>query len=193
VSGDWLECHLKDPNLRIYDCSTQLVFEEDGDRPYRVVDCLEQHEEGHIPGAGYLRLQADFSEEDSPFGMTLASPERVAEAFEKNGVSDETRVILYSRGSLSWATRFWWMLRWLGFDDAAVLDGGFDKWTADRRETSIEPCGYLERNPFTLYRFDSRMQRNSSLRFVLKRYRLPLRWPDRVSPLCALQPFSDKP
>ena len=142
VSGDWLERHLEDTNIRIYDCSTQLVFEEGGDRPYRVVDGLEQHKKGHIPGAGYLRLQADFSEENSPFGMTLSSPERVGEAFAQNGVSDETRVVLYSRGSLSWATRFWWMLRWLGFDNVAVLDGGFDKWTGDGRQISTEPCWY---------------------------------------------------
>ena len=38
------------------------------------------------------------------------------------------RVVLYSIGTMMWATRFWWMLRSLGFDDAAVLDGGLDKW-----------------------------------------------------------------
>ena len=44
-----------------------------------------------------------------------------------------SRVVLYSIGSMMWATRFWWMLRSLGFDGAAVLDGGFDKWKAEGR------------------------------------------------------------
>ena len=43
--------------------------------------------------------------------------------------------MLYSIGSMMWATRFWWMLKSLGFDGAAVLDGGFDKWKAEGRPT----------------------------------------------------------
>jgi thiosulfate/3-mercaptopyruvate sulfurtransferase len=128
--------------LRIYDCSTQLVFEQGGDRPYRVVDCREEHEAGHILGAGCLDLQGDFSTQDSPFAMTLADPETVARAFAKEGVADNTRVILYSRRSVSWATRFWWMLRWLGFDHAAVLNGGYDKWIADERPVSTRDSAY---------------------------------------------------
>jgi len=142
VTGDWLEQHLDEPNLRLFDCSTQLIFEESGDRPYRVINCHEEHEAGHIPGAGYFDLQSDFSVPDSPFAMTLSDPETVSNAFARNGVADGTRVILYSRRSVSWATRFWWMLRWLGFDNAAVLDGGYDKWVADGRQISTAPCRY---------------------------------------------------
>ena len=47
--------------------------------------------------------------------------------------------MLYSIGSMMWATRFWWMLRALGFDRAAVLDGGFDKWKAEGRPTESGP------------------------------------------------------
>ena len=49
-------------------------------------------------------------------------------AFGRHGLGEGARVVLYSIGSMMWATRFWWMLRSLGFDGAAVLDGGFDKW-----------------------------------------------------------------
>ena len=142
VSCDWLERHLDDFGLRIFDCTTQLVLEEGGDRPYRVVSCQEEHNARHIPGAGYFELQRDFSRNGSPFGMTLAEPDQVARSFAGNGVGNGTRVILYSRRGVAWATRFWWMLRWLGFDNAAVLDGGFDKWVADGRATSSDPCAY---------------------------------------------------
>jgi thiosulfate/3-mercaptopyruvate sulfurtransferase len=51
--------------------------------------------------------------------------------------------VLYSIGSMMWATRVWWMLRALGFDGAAVLDGGFDRWQAEGRAVeSGEPRGY---------------------------------------------------
>ncbi|MEX0282884.1 MAG: sulfurtransferase, partial [Arenibacterium sp.] len=142
VSTEWLAANLDDPNLRIFDCSTVLKFEDGGKRPYRVLNCAEEHNAGHIPGAGYFDLQEDFSDDDSPFGMTLASPETVAAAFARAGVDDSKRVVLYSRRSISWATRFWWMLRWLGFDNAAVLDGGFDKWVAEDRPLSTNANSY---------------------------------------------------
>ncbi len=142
VSTDWLSAQLDNPDLRIYDCSTVLEFTEGGKRPYRVVNCRNEHDAGHIPGADILDLQQDFSDDESPFCMTLGTPERVRAAFEKAGVSDAARVVLYSRRSPSWATRFWWMLRWLGFDNAAVLDGGFEKWAAEGRPLSTEPSRY---------------------------------------------------
>lgn len=142
VSAEWLEQHLDDPELRIYDCSTILDFNTGDDRPYKVVSCQPEHDAGHIPGALWLDLQNDFSRADSAFAMTLDSPERVAAAFERAGVDNESRVVLYSRRSISWATRFWWMLRWLGFDRAAVLDGGFERWQADGRPLSTDTSSY---------------------------------------------------
>jgi thiosulfate/3-mercaptopyruvate sulfurtransferase len=50
-------------------------------------------------------------------------------------------VVLYSIGTLMWATRFWWMLRSLGFDNVAVLDGGIDKWTAEGRDVETGLTG----------------------------------------------------
>jgi thiosulfate/3-mercaptopyruvate sulfurtransferase len=142
VSGDWLEKHLEDPNLRVFDCTSYLVFEEGAGTPYRVVSGRADYEAGHIPGSGFLDLQEAFSVEDSPYRFTLPSVDYVAEAFARHGVADGTRVILYSRKSMPWATRFWWMLRWLGFDAAAILDGGYDKWVADGRTVSTVPCHY---------------------------------------------------
>ncbi|WP_431272315.1 sulfurtransferase [Dankookia sp. P2] len=50
--------------------------------------------------------------------------------------------MLYARASLQWATRVWWMLRAIGFDDAAILDGGFDRWSAEGRPTATEETRY---------------------------------------------------
>ena len=142
VSGDWLQDHLDDPDLRIFDCTVYLHYEVGTGRPYSIESGRADYEAGHIPGAGFLDLQEDFSVPDSPYRFTLLSPEETGAAFARMGVGDDTRVIFYSRKSMQWSTRFWWMLRWLGFDNAAILDGGIDKWLADGRPISTEPCRY---------------------------------------------------
>ena len=142
VSTAWLQDHLDDPNLRIFDCTTRLVADKRGQRPYVAEPCLHEYEAGHIPGAGYLDLQKDFSRDDSPYGMTLADPAHVAAAFARNGISNDSKVVLYCRRGVSWSARFWWMLRWLGIDNASILDGGHEKWEADGRALSLSACTY---------------------------------------------------
>ena len=142
VSTEWLAAHLSDPTLRIYDCTTYLRYEEGTGRPYRVESGLADWHAGHIPGSVYLDLQKDFSVADAPTRFMRLSPAQTAEAFARQGVSEATRVILYARNSPQWATRFWWMLHWIGFDNAAVLDGGWDKWQAEGRPVSTDPASY---------------------------------------------------
>jgi thiosulfate/3-mercaptopyruvate sulfurtransferase len=55
------------------------------------------------------------------------------------GVSDDSRVVLYDANYSVWAARVWWMLRWIGFDRAALLDGGLNAWTAAGHPLSTEP------------------------------------------------------
>jgi thiosulfate/3-mercaptopyruvate sulfurtransferase len=66
----------------------------------------------------------------------------LAARFAAKGIGEGTRAVLYSRGSMQWATRVWWMLRAVGFDAAAVLDGGFDKWSAEGRPTETAETRY---------------------------------------------------
>lgn len=142
VTTAWLEDHLADPGLRIFDCTTKLVADEGGRRPYVAQSCLHEYELGHIPGAGYFDLQKDFSRQDSPYGMTLADPRNIAAAFSEQGIDNSSKVILYCRRGVSWSARFWWMLKWLGFDNVSILDGGHEKWEAENRKISTSPCTY---------------------------------------------------
>lgn len=144
VSGEWLEANLDDPSLRIYDCTTYLRYEEGTGRPYRVESGRADWDAGHIPGSVYLDLQADFSDGDAPTRFMRLSPEATAQAFARFGVGSDTRVILYARSSPQWATRFWRMLRWIGFDNAAVLDGGMDAWDAEGRPIATTATSYPE-------------------------------------------------
>lgn len=140
VETDWLAANLSDPGLRIYDCTSFL--DPDPDTTYRVRSGRKQFEEGHIPGAGYLDLQGELSDNDSPFRFTFPSAEQFAAAVGAKGLGDDSRVVLYSGGTMWWATRIWWMLRAFGFDNAAVLNGGFQKWQKEERPISTEPPKY---------------------------------------------------
>ena len=142
VQGSWLEANLSDPNLRIFDCTTYLRYEVGTGRPYRVESGRADWEKGHIPGSAYLDLQGDFSDSDAPTRFMRLSPEDTAAAFARFGVDASSRVILYSRGGPQWATRFWWMLRWIGFDNAAILDGGMESWMSEGRAVTTEVANY---------------------------------------------------
>ncbi len=142
VQGSWLEANLSDSNLRIFDCTTYLRYEVGTGRPYRVESGRADWEKGHIPGSTYLDLQADFSDNDAPTRFMRLSPKDTAAAFARFGVDASSRVILYSRGGPQWATRFWWMLRWIGFDNVAILDGGMESWMSEGRAVTSEVTNY---------------------------------------------------
>lgn len=144
IATDQLQAALPDPDLRIYDCTTYLDRLPPGsEAPYIAVSGRGTFEEAHIPGADFLDLQGEFSDPDTPLHFMMPDIARLEAAFGRHGIGPSTRVVLYSVGSMMWATRFWWMLRSLGYGDVAVLDGGFDKWKAEGRPTqSGPPEGY---------------------------------------------------
>ena len=144
IRTDQLAAALGQANLRIYDCTTYLEPTPPGsDDPYIAVPGRRTFEEAHIPGADFLDLQGEFSDETTRLRFMMAPTARLEAAFARHGFARGARVVLYSVGTMMWATRFWWMLKALGFDGAAVLDGGFDRWKAEGRPTeSGPPRGY---------------------------------------------------
>ena len=81
----------------------------------------------------------DLSDAESPIQFAVPTPEHFAAAMSALGVSDDSRVVLYDASGSAWAARVWWMLRWIGFDRAALLDGGLAAWTAQGQTLSTEP------------------------------------------------------
>jgi thiosulfate/3-mercaptopyruvate sulfurtransferase len=136
VSTDWLSEHLDDENLRIFDCSVLLALGEDG--AYSIESGRATYDETHIPGAGFLDIADDLSDPDNALRFMLPSEEQFAKVLGAAGVGPDSRVVIYSTNMTAWATRLWWMLRTFGFDNAAVLDGGWKKWQAEGRPTSTE-------------------------------------------------------
>ena len=138
-----LEASLGAPELRIVDCTTWLKPAEPGDdAPYRVVPGRAEYDAAHIPGAVFLDIQGTISDPGTRLRFMAPSAERFAEAMGGLGIGDDSRVVLYSAGSIMWATRVWWMLRAFGFDRVAVLDGGWEKWQAEGRPVSSAPESY---------------------------------------------------
>ena len=135
-----LEASLGAPDLRIVDCTTWLKPAEPGDdAPYRVVPGRAEYDAAHIPGAVFLDIQGTISDPDTRLRFMAPSAGRFADAMGALGIGDESRVVLYAAGSIMWTTRVWWMLRAFGFERAAVLDGGWEKWQAEGRPVSSTP------------------------------------------------------
>ena len=139
-----------DPSLRVFDCTTWLDPTPAGSaEPYIAVPGRKTFEDGHVPGADFLDLQGEFSDTATHLHFMMPPVARLAAAFGRHGVGPGTRVVLYSIGTMMWATRFWWMLRSLGFDNVAVLDGGIDKWTAEGRDIETGLTGDYPHTTFS--------------------------------------------
>ena len=94
----------------------------------------------HIPNSAYADLTFDLSDPRSDLRFTMPTAERFTSAMEDLGVGTGTRVVLYDRRFTMWATRVWWMLKTFGFDNCAVLDGGWTSWVADGFATTSDPA-----------------------------------------------------
>ncbi|MGA1089103.1 MAG: sulfurtransferase [Candidatus Nanopelagicales bacterium] len=133
VSAAWLRDHLDDPHLVILDSRFSLDDEEWGERTYL---------EGHIPGAMYANTATHLAGEIIP-GVTgrrpFPEPSVFAEQLGAWGISDSTQVVTYDAdGGRMSAARVWLMLRWMGHDRVAVLDGGWQAWLAQDGEVTTD-------------------------------------------------------
>ncbi|MBI3049115.1 MAG: sulfurtransferase [Acidobacteria bacterium] len=125
VSTETLAEHL-DGSWVIVDCRYDLKNEAWG---------REQYLTGHVPGAVYASLSHDLSA--PPSGTNGRHPLPCAEdmeaTFGRLGIASGTQVVAYDQDAGAYASRLWWMLRYMGHDAAAVLEGGWAKWVRERR------------------------------------------------------------
>ena len=115
------------------------VSDEEVAHPYVPLPGLATFREAHIPGADFLDLQGEFSDKATSLRFMMAPSPELEAGFSRHGIGERVRVVLYSIGSMMWAARFWWMLRSLGFDGAAILEGGFEAWRAEGRPVESGP------------------------------------------------------
>src|SRR3990170_646925 len=128
VETSWLAERLEHPGLRIVDARWR------GDGSSRAL-----YQRGHIPGAVPLDWHLDLSyTDDRGVRELLLPPDRFAAVMAAAGIGDETAVVAYAESDYSGAARLWWALRYYGHNQAAVLNGGLDKWVAEGRPLSLE-------------------------------------------------------
>ena len=137
VTAEWLSQHLDDPDLVVLDCSVSVKPGEGG---VQIESGRAEYDGGHVPSAGFADLMGDLVDGDSSVNFAVPTPEHFCAAMGALGVGDDSRVVLYDGSNSAWAARVWWMLRWVGFDRAALLDGGLGAWTAEGRPLSTEPA-----------------------------------------------------
>ena len=138
ITTEWLSKHLDDPDLVVLDCSVYQQPEEGGG--FHNVSGRAEYDKGHIPTAGFADLKGDLCDPKSPIEFAVPKPGQFCAAMGALGVGDDSRVVLYDTSYSAWAARVWWMLRWVGFDNAALLNGGLKVWVSEGRPLSTEPA-----------------------------------------------------
>jgi thiosulfate/3-mercaptopyruvate sulfurtransferase len=133
IDTETLAAHLSDPAWAVIDCRYDLRDEAWGQR---------QYEAAHIPGAVHASLDRDLSGEKTGRNgrHPLPDPESLARTFGRLGIADGVQVVAYDQDNGMYASRLWWLLRWMGHGEVAVLDGGLTKWRSENRplQSTIE-------------------------------------------------------
>ena len=128
-----LAANLGHPDWALFDCRADLMRPAAG---------REAYDQGHIPGARFVDLEHDLSGPVSPQTgrHPLPDPEALAAKLGAWGVDRMVQVVVYDADNGAFASRLWWLLRWLGHDAVALLDGGYRAWTeAAGAVTTAEP------------------------------------------------------
>jgi thiosulfate/3-mercaptopyruvate sulfurtransferase len=117
---------LTDATVAVVDCRFDLADTGAGAAAY---------EQAHIPGAVYAHLDRDLSgpKTGSNGRHPLPAQDALVATLGRFGVDNRTQVVAYDEETGMFASRLWWLLRWLGHDAVAVLDGGFARWRAEGR------------------------------------------------------------
>ena len=120
-----------DPSLVVLDCRFDLANPDAGSALYAA---------GHIPGAQYVHLDQDLSgpKTGSNGRHPLPTIDEMAARFGRMGIGAGVQVVIYDGDIGMYAARAWWMLRYLGHDAVAVLDGGYARWLAEGRPVTTE-------------------------------------------------------
>jgi thiosulfate/3-mercaptopyruvate sulfurtransferase len=123
IDANTLSEHLSRGDLALFDCRFDLTNEPWGQAQYAAA---------HLPGAFYLHLDRDLSGPimASSGRHPLPDPVSLARKLGELGVDANSQVIAYDQGNGAYAARLWWLARWIGLRNVAVLDGGFAAWRA---------------------------------------------------------------
>lgn len=130
VSASELIKRQQEKSVLLFDCRANLMDPKAG---------LLAWQEGHIPGARHVTLNRELSSPHIP-GVTGRHPLPDRDSWinqvKQWGISPEISVVIYDDAGGAFAARMWWLLRWIGHDNTAVLDGGWQAWLEAGGESS---------------------------------------------------------
>ncbi|WP_079529564.1 sulfurtransferase [Halobacillus hunanensis] len=131
VSTEWLREHMEDENVVVADCRFDLSDPEKGCNDYS---------EGHIPGAVYFDLEKDLSGQVKGHGGRHPLPpiDEFAEKLSSAGIDETKYVVAYDDQGGAMAARLWWLLTYLGHDQAGVLESGYSNWVGQGYPTTTD-------------------------------------------------------
>jgi thiosulfate/3-mercaptopyruvate sulfurtransferase len=141
VSAEWLEEHLRDPDVRVIDFRWYLLDRKGRDGYLR----------GHIPGAVFVDLDAvtGAQSKNNRGRHPLPANWQLQDEMQKAGVGETTKVVVYDDAGGSVAARLWFLLGWFGHGAQAVLDGGLQAWTGPiaTGDQSVERGAFRSKPP----------------------------------------------
>lgn len=181
IAPSELTPHLDDPRWVIFDCRFTLTDTEAGRNAYQ---------RAHIPGARYAHLDDDLAGEVTPSTgrHPLPDPAVLAEKLGSWGVDDSKQVVVYDDSFGAMASRMWWLLRWLGHDAVALLDGGLPRWVREggamtAELPAIEPSVFNARPDSTMWVDSSRVEQAMNNGSVILDARAEERFAGDIEPL----------
>ena len=120
VDANWLHQHLDDPKLVVFDCSWHMpATERDG---------REEWLEAHIPGARFFDFDGRIRDPDSDLPHMLPDADLFSREMQRLGLERDGVAVIYDTMGMYSSPRGWWMLRTMGFENCALLDGGLPAW-----------------------------------------------------------------
>ena len=138
VSVTELQALMASGRSRIVDCRFNLMHPDSGRKEYH---------DGHIPGSVYAHLDDDLAGPVTAASgrHPLPDPEMFVQTAGQWGIDNETQVVVYDHANGAIAARLWWLLRWLGHNKVAVLDGGMSAWTGAGGELETKGVEFTPR------------------------------------------------
>ena len=139
VTTDWLANALQQDSqsIRLFDATFHLTD--------KTRDALQEHKDEHINGAQFFDITR-IADTDSPLPNTVPSVSTFEESVRPLGVNSDHTIVAYDRYGLMSAARVWWLFRYFGHNNVAVLDGGFPKWLAEGRPVDADSVQYQQGN-----------------------------------------------
>lgn len=155
VTVEWLHQHLDDANLRIVDIRGHVL--PASEPPPHYFNHHADYVKSHIPGATFVDWVQEITDPADPRHAQIARPDRFAEAMSRHGIGDSTFVVAYDDAGGMFAARLWWALNYYGHAQVAVLDGGWQAWTAQEKPVTadlpvITPAHFTPRSNEHMYR-----------------------------------------